>query len=347
MPERERIKILAVKLRAIGDTVLWTSALRSLRNAYPNAEIHTLTYDTNAAILKSHPDVHVQHHVSKSKLDLIMKLWSFRKYKFEWFLGFHATTSLCRWAWLAGARHLVLHHHSWKYTPKGSLPVPHAGELEDVITRDHRVLNAMGLATPTHPPTTLRVTAGETELAESTMRLAIEKCGGNPRLPRYLFLPGGSYNLKRYPLEKWMPLAKQIRKGHIFQPVVVVDRALSEELNLRAQCAEAGIPVFDEGSLRESMALISLGTRALSNDSAPGHIAVALGVSTSFAFGPGCIGDFHPYDRKEHPLFRIDVDCRSEGPRDKDAFQYCTVTKCSHHRCMRQLDVVVTDRIAP
>jgi ADP-heptose:LPS heptosyltransferase len=332
-------KILAIKLRAIGDTVLWTPALHSLRLSFPEAEIHTLTYASNSAILKSNPHVNVQHELrSKSNWELIRKLWSLRAEGFEWFLGFHATTSLCRWAWLTGVRRVALHHHSWPRTPKGSVPMPHAGELEDVISRDYRMLEAMGVNAP-HQPTKIYLTREESTVAEAKMRTEILRAGGDPDLPRYLFLPGGSYALKRYPKDQWLPLAEKMAADKRFQPVVIGDRALSVELGLSAECASRGLPLLDQFGLREAIGLISRGQRAFSNDSAPGHIAVALGLKTSFAFGPGCIGDFHPYDRKEHPLFRIAVDCRVKGPRDREAFQYCTVTECSHHRCMRELKV--------
>jgi ADP-heptose:LPS heptosyltransferase len=333
------VKILAIKLRAIGDTVIWTSALQSLRKAYPSSEIHTLTYSSNSAILEHEPYVDVQHHLhSKSSWELARKLWSLRALGIDVFLGFHATTSLCRWAWLTGAKQTVLHHHSWAFTPRGSLPVPHAGELEDVITRDHRVLQALGVKGAI-PPTSLTLTAQESQEAESQMRAGIERADGDADRPRFLFLPGGSYSLKRYPKDQWLPLAIQMREAGRYQPVVIVDQALSRELDLPGECSRAGLPLFDRGSLRESVSLISRGERALSNDSAPGHIAVALGVKTSFAFGPGCIGDFHPYDRKIHPLFRVDVSCRAKGPRENDAFQYCTVQECAHHRCMRELKI--------
>lgn len=333
------MKILAIKLRAIGDTVLWTPALKRLREAYPGAEIHTLTYPANAAILKENANISVQHFIApKSNWELVRKLWSLRAQSFDYLLGFHATTSLCRWAWLVGARQTVLHHHSWNYTPRGSLPVPHPGELEDVITRDMRVLEAIGLHGGERE-TKIYLSKQESEGAERKLRAEIESQGGDPDLPRYLFLPGGSYSLKRYPKEQWLPMASEMRAQGKYQPVVIADESLSQELDLRTDCGRLRLPLLDKNSLREAVALISKGDRAFSNDSAPGHIAVALGLRTAFAFGPGCIGDFHPYDRARHPLYRIDVDCRSKGPRDREAFQYCTLSECTHHRCMRELKI--------
>lgn len=49
-------KILVIATRRIGDVLLVTPLLRSLRNAYPNAQIDMLVYKNTAAILEGNPD---------------------------------------------------------------------------------------------------------------------------------------------------------------------------------------------------------------------------------------------------------------------------------------------------
>lgn len=325
------MKILVVKLRAIGDTVIWTANLAALRERHPEAEIHALTYPANVAVLMGNPAVDRIHTVQpKSKRALIRALWNLRGEKFDWFLGFHATTSLCRWAWLTGARATVLHHHSWRRTPRGSRPVPHAGDLEDTITRDQRVLEAMGFA-PQRQPTRIYLTEDESVWARGQLPPSGK--------PRYMFLPGASHHLRRYPKDLWLPLVEKVKREDVYEPVVLCDGALSAEWNLREECAKLGVELFDRHGLREFFALIAQGERALANDSGPGHAAVALGLGTSFIFGPGCVGDWHCYDAKIHPVFRTNVDCRLEGPRDRERFQFCVVDRCSHHSCLRKLKI--------
>lgn len=326
------MKILAVKLRAIGDSVIWTSALEALHQAHPQAEIHILTYGSNAAVFANQKFVHRTHFLkTKSRWELIRTLWSLRAEKFEWLLGFHATTSLCRWAWLAGAGKMALHHHSWAYTPPGSVTIPEPGKLESAITRDYRVLLALGVV-GRELPTHLAISVEETKWAESTL--------GPSSLPRFMFLPGAGHYLRRYPKDLWWPQVLKVLNEKKFQPVVLVDQAVADEWNLEADCLKLGIKIVTGGSLRNFMALISRGERALANDSGPGHIAVALGLKTSFVFGPGCAGDWHCYDPKVHPIYRLpNIECRLEGPRDREIFQFCTVDQCSHHKCLRQLNL--------
>ena len=154
------------------------------------------------------------------------------------------------------------------------------------------------------------------------------------------FLPGAGHHLRRYPKDLWLRiLEREIQRGE-YQPVVMADAALASEWNLEPECTRLKVPLFDEGSLRDFIIQVSRCKKAFANDSGPGHMAVALGLDTTFVFGPGCVGDWHPYDSLKHPVLRVPVDCRSEGPRDQERFQFCTVTECPHHKCMRGIEFV-------
>lgn len=311
--------ILCVKLRALGDTVIWTSALRAVKSHFPEKKIHVLTWDSNAPVLENLDFISNMHLVkTNSHLGLILKLLSFRKQNLDWLLGFHATESLCRWAWLAGAKQMALHHHSWTYTPKGSVPISDPGKLEDAISRDYQILKAVGYKGIRFPT-------------------KIETSGKSPHTgKKIVFLPGAASHLRRYPEDLWKNLVKRsLELGEVF---VACDKSLSESWNLQPFCKELGISLFDSLSLREFFEKVKAADLAIANDSGPSHIAVALGLKTITLFGPGCVGDWHPYDEKSHKVFWIPVNCRHAGPREKPKFQYCGVTECSHHKCMRTLD---------
>jgi heptosyltransferase-3 len=56
LPARSRI--LVVSLRRIGDALLTTPLIRSLRRAWPDAKIDVLTYPGPAGIIEGNPDIH-------------------------------------------------------------------------------------------------------------------------------------------------------------------------------------------------------------------------------------------------------------------------------------------------
>ena len=50
-------KILIIRFSSIGDIVLTTSPLNSVRNTFPNAQITFLTLDQFSPLLEYHPDI--------------------------------------------------------------------------------------------------------------------------------------------------------------------------------------------------------------------------------------------------------------------------------------------------
>jgi len=97
------------------------------------------------------------------------------------------------------------------------------------------------------------------------------------------------------------------------------------------------IPLIDDLKLKDLTAMLSRFQLSVSNDSGPGHIAVALGLRSVHIFGRGCLGDFHPYDLNLHQYLRVVVDCRASGPKDLEKFRFCTVKECSHLSCLRKI----------
>jgi ADP-heptose:LPS heptosyltransferase len=335
------MKILAIKLRAIGDTAIWTAALDALHAQYPDAVIHVLTHPANAAVLENSKSVDEIHTVAPgSKFELLRALWRMRGESFDWLLAFHATKSLCRWAWVASARKQVLHHHSWGYTPRGSERLDKPGALMDAIERDLEVLRAMGFE-PRRLPTHIEIKATERDWAENIVAARIRGVGGDPAKPRMAFLPGAAHPLRRYPRDLWLPLLAKTKAEGRFEPLVMCDAALAEQWNLAEECKKLNIPLFARGPLREFITIVSRAERALANDSGPGHIAVACGLQTDFVFGPGCVGDWFPYRDTRHKVHRVDVDCRLNGPAHLEKFRFCTVDKCEHHSCLRKLTIAL------
>ena len=71
-------KILVIRFSSIGDIVLTTSPLRTLRINYPKSEITFLTLDVYAPLLHYHPDIDVLITISKNSS--ISTLYSYSKF---------------------------------------------------------------------------------------------------------------------------------------------------------------------------------------------------------------------------------------------------------------------------
>lgn len=328
------MRILASKLRQIGDGVLWTSALAGLRQSYPEARIELLTPPFGPALYAGAPFADEVHTVGEGRWALGRKIWQLRQKEYDLFLGFHANTSLTRLAYLIRAKEKVLHHHSWHSSPGANTrAVPHAGKLEHVINRDWRLLEALGLPTQIGPT---RLYVSNTEKAEALAFAAAR--GVNTQAPLTVLLPGARVATRRYPEDLWKLFAKQLagqRPAH--SVLIVVDSEQAAAWNLHGFAKENGLNLFSDLSLRKVLALMASCRQAVGNDSGLIHAAAALGLETVSIFGAGCFGDFSPLDARKNRYVRVEVDCRAQGPRDDDAFQYCTLLTCDHHSCMRRI----------
>jgi heptosyltransferase II len=140
--------------------------------------------------------------------------------------------------------------------------------------------------------------------------------------------PGSIWGTKRWP--GYAGLA-----GLLQGPVVIVggpeDRALAERVAAGRPSAHVAA---GELSLRASAALLSMARVLVTNDSAPLHLASAVGARVVAIFGPTVpafgFGPRGESDRiVEHPAMPCRP-CSSHGP------QVCPL---GHHRCMRDLEV--------
>ena len=325
------MKILAIKLRAIGDAVMFTSSLTALKQKYPEAQIDVLALNVNEAVLRHHKDIDKLHTISKhSGWGLIKKLIQLRSQSYDLALGFHASSSLCKFINLLGAKQYILHHHSRTHTPKASdKQLEKPGFLQNALLRDYEILKCLDINTEPLP-TSLYISDDEKMWA----RKKLLNTGVNLEKETLALLPGASIETKHYDIESWKDIFKSLKDKQT-SAVVLVDKELSEKWNLADICKEYEIPLIDNVNLREFMCLISQCQKSICMDSSSFHFSVAFGLKTACLFGPTCVGDWHPYDKQIHSLFRLDVDCRDEGPRDQEQFQYCTLSTCSHKSCMK------------
>lgn len=335
-----RQKILCIKLRALGDTVIWSAALAGLKKQWPQAEITVLTFHSNFPILKNHPAVdHFIGLKTNSRWELIRMFWKLRATEFHTILGFHVTARIWKWSWLLRSKNKALHHHSYFEQQNGNLVIPNAGHLESALHRDFRVLEALSPHQILLAPQ-IYLTDEEKKTGKAKLDQILKSLSLRWDRPLFVFLPGAAHHLRRYPQDLYFQLLKDFKATQPdWIPLVLVDNKLAEDWKLDEFCFQNKIPILSQLPLREMLSVLSHGSRALVHDSGPGHMARALGLKTFFIFGPGCVGDWHPYEKKDSMVFRIDVSCRDRGPKELDVFRFCTVNSCEHHSCMRNLKI--------
>src|SRR5690606_26813965 len=81
-----KVKILIIRLSSIGDIVLTSLVVRCLKNQIKNAEIHFVSKQQYACILKSNPYIDFVHVLEENFGDLIQELTS---EKFDYIIDLH------------------------------------------------------------------------------------------------------------------------------------------------------------------------------------------------------------------------------------------------------------------
>ncbi|MCM2277709.1 MAG: glycosyltransferase family 9 protein [Oligoflexia bacterium] len=355
MPPR---KILAIKLRALGDTILLTAPLSELQRAYPDAEIHVAVTSRWAPLLEGHPAIHriwpYDRHTERSArakavAALALKL---RKENFDCAVNFHASPSSATLAYATGAKIRSVHFHGHKDKNRFStVTVPGKGELKPAIERDMDALRALGLQIPPGRLPKIHLSSEELQQAGKWLR----KAGlHEPILALGL---SASRPTKSWPPDRFASLAInwcRTENGSVFVAtgadddaalnafLDAVDDRIVAYIPNRDQRAEVRtrIVVERELPLRRLAAILSHAAVFAGNDSGPKHLAVAAGIPTVTLFGPEHPAEWHPYPTDRHPYFFLeDLRCRRDAMPGMPPWCGLPVCKDEHHRCMREIGV--------
>lgn len=340
---RRNRKVLVIKTRAIGDTVLLTGVLRVLKQHRPSWNIQVLVRTEAAPVLEGLPYISRIFAVNEPKgalnrlafwLKMVRRL---RAQHYDQILNFHASNRTGLVAKLLRAEVCVANHHDLKSKNFFSdLPVPDRGKVKAIIDRDLDVLRAIGvMATVDEAMPEIRLTSFELEEAD---RLLKQKNAGTDRI--FLGI-GGSRATKRWTPEHFVELIElvsQKKNASFVIASIQSDKDWIEEF--QSQLAKKPglsdrVTHFENLSLRTVAAIASRCKVYAGNDSGLKHIAVAVGLPTFTFFGPESPNEWHPYPEDTHRYAFIEqMGCRTETGK-----HWCPVEVCSahEHRCMIEI----------
>ncbi|MDR3606062.1 MAG: glycosyltransferase family 9 protein [Oligoflexia bacterium] len=350
-----------MKLRALGDTVLMTAALAELKRAWPAADIHVAVTSTWAPLLENHPAVSQiwkyerfedRGARAKSVMRLALKL---RREHFDCVVNLHASPSSAMIAFATGAPIRSIHFHGHKDRNRHStVEIPGKGIVKPIIERDMDAVRALGIQVPSGRLPQIYI--HEREREEAAQRLS--RSGLASTGPLLVIGLGASRPAKAWPIERYAELAvrwaNDVKGGRVLAVLGPSEKSEFDdflkalERSLLKQVSDPGlhaairsrITAERDLSLRQLAAVMTLASVCAGNDSGPRHIAVAVGCPTVTVFGPEDPFEWHPYDRKIHPLLYIEnLPCRRDAMPGMPP--WCGVHVCvqEQHRCMAMIDV--------
>lgn len=311
MPEDPR-RILVIKLRATGDVVLATPVIENLKRRFPRARLSFLTEEASSDVLRWNPflDELIVLPLQRWSSAGIRGSWreqarfyrNLRRRRFDLVFDLFGNPRSALLTWLTGSADRVGYAFRVRRHAYTTVVTP-SGQPGHEVLFHLEALAAMDIAVDADRPH-VAIPGTADEKADAWLREHVP----NGRTVIGLN-PGGGWAIKRWPPEYFGRLADALIDEYGAN-VLVLWGPGEEGLVARVAGAMRNRPlVLPAAALAELGAYLKRCGLLVSNDSAPMHMAAALGVPTVGIFGPtdpraqGPWGDGHGVVRKES------VDC--------------------------------------
>jgi lipopolysaccharide heptosyltransferase II len=302
-------KVLLVRLRSIGDTVLMTPCLEAIKSLRSNIEITVICESLSAPILEDHPLVNqliVTSSSLRSRARLIRRL---RRQGFDIAFNLHGGTTASMIAGLSGAKYTV-GYEGYRYSRLLNQRAPAPDVLLNRTTihsveQQLALFNWTGLALPeTRPRLSLQVAGQARQLiCERLQAIGIHTADSEKQSEANRFAviaPAAAFEAKRWSSNRFAQVVNHLKQKWHLPSIVIAGREQEEIAHKVASLSTAKPCVVTGLSLKELMALISLSSLFVGNDSGPMHIAAAFNRPVVGIFGSSNPSVWHPWTEAPH-----------------------------------------------
>ncbi len=304
-PARVR-RALVIKLRHHGDVLLASPVFSVLQHAAPQAEIDALVYAETAPMLAGHPAISELHVIDRSlkRRGIVAQargewrlLRALRARRYD--LVVHLTEHP-RGAWLkhlCGARHAVARERDdagwwWRASFAHRYLVPRA-TLRHTVETNLDALRRIGIWPDEKDKSLVLVP----DAAAQGRAAALLEAHGLARRGFIAVHPGSRWLFKCWPAAATAALLDRLAAGG--WPLVLTGAPDPAELALvtaiRAATRAGVVDLSGQLSLPELAALIGAARLFIGVDSAPMHIAAAMGTPVVALFGPSGDAEWGPW----------------------------------------------------
>lgn len=283
-------RVLVVRLRSIGDTVLATPSLTALKKFLPDAQIDVLLEDWVAPLLCGFKDANDILSVEKGAAPRMKTAWELRQKRYDVAFNLHGGTTGTFFTFASGARHRVgytEYQYSFLYnhlltSSADFWQKPQTHSVEQQLA----LLGSVGVPVDASLRTSLPITEAATRSVESRLQSA--------NSPLALLHPAAAFATKQWDVEKFARTAEHLA-GKALTPVAIASRSEREVLDRLRSASAVPVALFDDLSLPEITALASRSAVFVGNDSGIAHIAAAVGTPSVVIFGSSNTDHWRPW----------------------------------------------------
>jgi heptosyltransferase-3 len=287
-------RVLLVRLRSIGDTVLTTPSLFALKRFLPHASVDILLEDWVAPVLDGFP--HVDNVITLERRSTSARARVTRQLRannYDVVYNLHGGTTATLLTRATGAKHRVgyqtyqyarLHNH---LSPSSSLLW--GREKTHSVEQQLALLGWTGVPVSDRPATQLAITPEAS--AAITGRLQVARLAD---VPFAVIHPAAAFATKQWSASKFGYLAEDLRSKGL---AVIAITTANEKPVIDGMNKNTATPVesFSDLTLPEITALLARARVFVGNDSGIAHIAAAVKAPSVVIFGSSNTAHWRPW----------------------------------------------------
>jgi heptosyltransferase-1 len=291
------MKLLVVRMGAMGDIIHTLPSAATLRRAFPQAEIDWLVEDRWAELLDGNPHINAARRIYRRNWsDLWNTVGDLRAKRYDLILDFQGLLKSAAIARLSAPRELIGFRME-------ALREKLAAAFYDRHVARHVV------------PRGAHIVEQNLELAhaagakESVLEFPLP-AGSAPPLPFQEFFalsPSAGWAAKRWPVESYAKLILRANAELGLRAAINCGPG-DEDLAARvAELAREAQPLIVKGGMAELVAVIRKARAFVAGDTGPLHVAAAVGTPVVAIFGPTDPARNGPYTKRARILRATDV----------------------------------------
>ncbi|MEP6903953.1 MAG: glycosyltransferase family 9 protein [Actinomycetota bacterium] len=303
-------RVLVVRLRSIGDTVLATPSLIALRRFLPDAQIDILLEDWVAPVLAGFEAVDNVLTVSrKSKKSRLSTARQIRSNRYDVAFNLHGGTTATFFVRVSGAMARVgFSHYSYKFLYNYLLSSSAdywQKEFTHSAEQQLALLGFVGVPVEDKPKSHLVVIEKARNSVEEKLQSKIQ----NSKSKIVLIHPVAAFDTKQWAIENFARTAEFLSEKGL-QIVAVATKKESEILGNLKNLSNVPIITFDDLTLPEITALASRAEIFVGNDSGIAHIAAAVQTPSVVIFGSSNINHWRPWTDAPNEIVYEKLPCQ-------------------------------------
>jgi len=317
-------KILLIRLRSMGDIVLMTPVISSLKQWKPDLNINVLIEARFKALLEGNPLINSiildkTAPAGKSRFaDLKLFIRELSRQKFDMVMNLHGGTR----STLQTLTSCAIYRAAPEYFRYGFIynirtPLPEiAWQAQAEL---HTVQNQLSILKGLNIPIAdCELTLPCKEKVQKTVEKELASLGIKAGKPYILIHPGGSFPSKRWEPGKFALLSDWLLKTYKLPVLIIADFQEKEIVNEMLSKTTHTPFSWVAPSLAKLIALIKNCSLYIGNDAGPTHIAAAFKKPIVVIFGSSNPKRWHPW-KTSYSLIRYELSCSP-----------CPGKKCNH-----------------